>query len=162
MIGALQRLVFTLFGRLPRPVRRRVVRTVAPSFTVGAICVIERSDGRIALIQQRYRERWGLPGGLLARGESPESAARREVREEIGVDIELVDEPVVVVDEGVRRVDVVFRAVPVPERGELDDVIPTSAEIRAVGWFAPDRLPDLQPETTSALGALERARRARE
>ena len=160
MLGALQRVAFTLFGRLPRRVRVRLVRTIAPSFTVGSICVIERTDGRIALIQQRYRKRWGLPGGLLARGESPDAAARREVREEIGIEVDLVGEPVVVVESDVRRVDVVFRAVAVAEDPGLDDLVPTSAEIRSVGWFAPDRLPELQPETGTALDALERARRA--
>src|SRR5699024_3404352 len=87
-----------LYRRFPPGARRRLVRLVAPSFTVGAICVIERRDGAILLIRHAYRDRWGLPGGLLNRAESPADAARREVVEEIGVPVELLGEAVPVVD----------------------------------------------------------------
>ena len=54
-----------------------VVRRVAPSFTVGAMCIIERADGRVLLIRHLYRKRWGVPGGLLERRETPADAAPR-------------------------------------------------------------------------------------
>jgi 8-oxo-dGTP diphosphatase len=151
VIARLHGVLLSVFGRLPRVVRRRIVRTIAPSFTVGAICVIERGDGHVVLIRQRYRNHWGLPGGLLARGESPEDAARREVREEIGLDVRLIGEPAVVVDADLRRVDVVFRAEP------LDTAVAmgcTSVEIVAAEWHPLVRLPELQPETRSAIVAL--------
>lgn len=154
MIAAVHRLLLGVFGRLPRRVRRRIVGTLTPSYTVGAICVIERADGRIALIQHRYRNRWGLPGGLLARREDARDAARREVSEEIGIDVELLGEARVVVEPAVRRVDVVFRARPVDDEALVS---PTSPEIVAVEWFEPDALPDLQDETAVALATLGRA-----
>jgi len=49
------------------------------------------SEGEASyLLQQRSRlvdngGRWGIPGGAIQEGESPESAARRETKEEIGV-----------------------------------------------------------------------------
>jgi ADP-ribose pyrophosphatase len=50
--------------------------------------IAENRDGRIALLRQyRHGVRrigLGLPGGKLDRGETPEAAARRELREEIG------------------------------------------------------------------------------
>ena len=141
-----------VFGKLPAPLRRRIVAFVAPSFTVGAICVIEHDD-RIVMIRQRYRNRWGLPGGLLARGEEPADAARREVREEIGIDVGLLGDPFVVVEPGVRRVDLIYRARPL---GSVEGVRPTSPEILAAEWFGLDELPDLQPETLTALAVLGR------
>ncbi|MBK5223538.1 MAG: NUDIX hydrolase [Acidimicrobiia bacterium] len=152
----LHRLLLAGFSRLPAPVRRRLVRWGSPSYTVGAICRIERADGRVLLIEQRYRRRWGLPGGLLARGERADDAVRREVREEVGLEIELIGEPLVVVDPAPRRVDVVFRAVPQSNAG-LDDLEPCSPEIASVRWFRPDDLPDLQPETAGALSVLDAA-----
>jgi 8-oxo-dGTP diphosphatase len=142
-----------VFRRLPVRLRRRIVRTLAPSFTVGSICVIERADAAVLLVHQSYRNRWGIPGGLLQRGETPEDGARREVLEEVGLRIELVGEPAVVVAPAPHRVDVVYRARLAP--GE-DPVAarPCSPEILEVGWFATDALPDLQAETTSALEAL--------
>lgn len=44
----------------------------------------------VALISVGARARWQLPKGLVGRGESPESAALREVREEAGVACELL------------------------------------------------------------------------
>lgn len=41
---------------------------------------------RVLLVHQTYRRRWTLPGGGVGRGEAPETAARREVAEELGID----------------------------------------------------------------------------
>jgi len=151
----LHRLALRVFGALPRPVRRLLVRVVAPSYSVGAICVIERADGRILLVRQTYRSNWGLPGGLLKRREAPADAVRREVAEEVGLNIELVGEPAVVVESDLQRVDVVYRARPAVG-ADPDGLQAGSAEIESWTWFAPEQLPELQPETASALMALAR------
>ena len=156
MIRRLHLFALRVFRRLPVWARRRVVRTLAPSFTVGAICLIERPDGALLLVRQSYRNRWGVPGGLVKRGEGPADAARREVLEEVGLEIELLGEPSVVVDPVPRRVDVVYRARPV--HGAGDEVTPTSPEITEARWFAPDQLPELQAETSAAIVALVRSR----
>lgn len=44
----------------------------------------------VALIRVGAKGRWQLPKGLVDEGESPETAALREVREEAGVDARLV------------------------------------------------------------------------
>ena len=157
MIRRLHLLALRVFRLLPVWARRRVVRTLAPSFTVGAICLIERADGALLLVRQSYRNRWGVPGGLLQRGERPADAARREVLEEIGLEIELLGEPSVVVEPVPRRVDVVFRARPVQGADEV--IVPRSPEITEARWFAPDQLPELQLETSTALVALARSGR---
>ena len=137
------------FGRLPRRVRRTLIHWGAPSFNVGAICVIERDDGALLLVRQSYRDGWGAPGGLLRRGEDPAAGACREAQEEVGLLVGTRGEPTVIIDVRVRRVDVVFRcrvSPPVP-----DVVRPTSVEITDARWFAPDALPEMQKETAEAL-----------
>jgi 8-oxo-dGTP diphosphatase len=153
--GRLHRWALLVYKRLPTPLRRMVVRRVAPSFTVGAMCVIERGDGRVLLIRHLYRKRWGVPGGLLERHETPPDAARREVREEVGINVELLGEPAVNVDADPRRVDIVFRARPVND-ADADDVRPLSVEVLEARWFQPGELPELQFETALAMQALER------
>jgi 8-oxo-dGTP diphosphatase len=140
-------------------VRRAIVGALSPNYSVGAICVIERTDGRILLVRQTYRSNWGLPGGLLKRREAPAEAVRREVAEEIGLDIELLGEPAVVVESRLHRVDVVYRGRPAPG-ADPDAVRVGSPEIEAWSWFGPEQLPQLQPETASALIALARVGRA--
>ena len=51
-----------------------------------------KQDGRIevALISVGADDRWQLPKGLVDKGESTEDAAIREVREEAGIDTEIV------------------------------------------------------------------------
>jgi ADP-ribose pyrophosphatase YjhB (NUDIX family) len=152
----LHRLVLQLYRRLPRLGRRWIVRTMAPSYTVGAMCIIERSDGAVLLVRHSYRERWGVPGGLLKRREDSAVGALREVREEVGLDIELLGEPAVVVDAAPQRVDLVYRARPT-DGADLDAVRPRSVEIIETAWFPRTELPALQFETTSALMALARS-----
>lgn len=149
----MQRALLRVWRRVPRRVRQWIVRAVSPSFTVGAACVIERDDGSILLVRLAYRDKWGLPGGLLKRHEDVATCARREVCEEIGLDIDLVSEPAVVVDSRPQRVDVVFRARPT---AGVDPVSasPRSVEILEVGWFPAGDLPDLQHEAMTALIAL--------
>lgn len=159
MFVRLHRFALGLFRLLPVGLRRRVVRALSPKYTVGAMCLIERSDGRVLLVRQTYRNRWGLPGGLVARREPPADAARREVAEEVGLDVELVGEPAVVVEAAFQRVDVVFRARPAPG-ADPDALRISTAEIRTCEWFDPATLPELQTETASALVALARVARS--
>ncbi len=156
MDGFLHRCALRLYGRLPVGTRRQIVRAISPSFTVGAMCIIERDDGALLLVRHSYRDRWGVPGGLLQRGEDVETGARREVHEEVGLMIELLGEPAVVVDAAPQRVDVVFRCRPAPGT-DLSVMAPRSPEIVEARWFGPDELPELQFETASALVTLARA-----
>lgn len=156
MPDRIQRFLLRRWRRVPRRIRRWTVRLFAPSFTVGAVCVIERDDGAILLARLSYRNAWGLPGGLINRREDIASCARREVREETGLAIELVGEPAVVVDADPQRVDVVYRARPV-DGADPDSVEPRSPEVTDLRWFAAGSLPELQPEAVSALVALARS-----
>ena len=153
MVNRVQRALLRVWRHVPRPARRWLVRVGAPSYTVGAACVIERDDGSILLVRLSYREGWGLPGGLIERREDVADCARREVREEVDLAVELVGAPAVVVDSRPQRVDVVFRARPA-DGVDPDRARPASAEIREARWFPAHELPTLQHEAVSALLAL--------
>jgi len=144
------------YKRLPQAARLWVVRRATPSFHIGAICVVARADGHLLLVRQSYRRGgWGFPGGLLRRREEPADAARRELKEELGVDVDLDGLPVVVIDPEMRRVDVVFNARLAPGSTEPEGRA-HSPEIADARWFPADALPELLPEATSALIQLGR------
>ena len=147
---AVHRLVLHGFGVLPRGARRFLVRTLRPSWTAGVMAIVERSDGRWLMVRPVYRKGWALPGGLLDRGEHPERAIHRELREELGVMVVLEPDPWMVFDTVLRRLDVVFRARLAPGV-EADAVQVTTAELDDVGWFDPDHAPLLEEETSDVL-----------
>ncbi len=66
-------------------------RASRPKAVTAASVVFTGSDGRILLVQPAYgrSDRWNLPGGGIDSdlGEIPRAAARREVREELGLDL---------------------------------------------------------------------------
>jgi 8-oxo-dGTP diphosphatase len=52
----------------------------------AAGALIRDEQGRVLLVRPTYKEMWELPGGSLEPDESPLTACRRELREEIGFD----------------------------------------------------------------------------
>ena len=117
---------------LPGPVRERLVRATSPSYTLGSVCRIEH-DGRVLLVETEYRRGWGYPGGLVDRNEPPDVGARREVREEVGLHVELVGEPIVIIDSVNRLVDFLYRA-ELAAGVSMSDARAASVEITRVEW----------------------------
>jgi len=60
--------------------------SVVPSTTA----IVADDQGRIALVKRKDNELWALPGGGMELGESIEQGAVREVKEETGLDVEVV------------------------------------------------------------------------
>ena len=148
-LASFRRMGFVSFGHLPQPVRMWLIRRAAPSYTLGALAVIEH-DGKVLLAREASRSKWGLPGGLVERGESPPDAARREVLEEVGIDVELTGDERIVITTASRQVDATFAAV--LARGvTAHDARPTAVEILECAWFKRSALPPLQPITESVL-----------
>jgi ADP-ribose pyrophosphatase YjhB (NUDIX family) len=127
-----------LWRRLPKRWRRWGVLLTAARFTVTAAAVIVDEQGRVLLLQHRFRpgSGWGVPGGFLKAGEQPEAALRRELREEVGLEIENVEMSSIRTLTAYQQIEIVFRC---RAQGEAT---PRSLEIRRAEWFAWERLPE--------------------
>ncbi|MGW2153996.1 NUDIX domain-containing protein [Nonomuraea sp. NPDC001699] len=56
---------------------------------VGADVLIRDALGRILLVNPSYKPDWDLPGGMAEANEPPVAAAQRELKEELGLDLEI-------------------------------------------------------------------------
>jgi len=64
-----------LYWRLVRPVTR------------GVRAIVVSQDEKILLVKHTYQEGWFLPGGKVGRSEDDENALRRELYEELGIQL---------------------------------------------------------------------------
>lgn len=109
---------------------------VSPMVWVVAVAPIA-TDGRV-LLQRRRLDRahgglWEFPGGKIEPGESPEAAARREIAEELGVDLDVRDlHPVSFASDPPH---IVLLYICREWRGE-----PRCLDAEEIAWFAPEAL----------------------
>jgi 8-oxo-dGTP diphosphatase len=136
---------------LPPRVRRWSMRVTHARFTVTAGALIFNDAGEVLLLKHRFRagSGWGLPGGFLEAGEQPLEALKRELREEIGLELEEVEVFAARSFKRPRQVEVLFRC-----RANAD-VKPRTMEVERAGWFSLRSLPDGLPKDQRTL--VERA-----
>ncbi|MGA4843727.1 NUDIX domain-containing protein [Streptomyces sp. G45] len=65
--------------------------TAAPPLAASAGAFITDERGDVLMVKPEYTEYWNLPGGHVDGEESPSVACAREVRRELGLDIEVRD-----------------------------------------------------------------------
>ncbi len=106
-----------------------------------AVTVIIEREGRILLGKRagwtRSPGKWSFPAGFVERGEVVETAAIREVREEVGLAIEVGPLLGVLSETGEPVALLVYPATSVVGEPVASD------DLTEIGWFALDGLPDL-------------------
>lgn len=113
--------------------------------TLAAAVVLLDDQSRALLIRQNYGAGlWGIPGGAVEPGESPQEAAVREAREETGLEVEL-EYLVGVYCLRPERLGLRFVFKAHVSDGELQQ-FPT-AEISGARWWPIDHLPANMTET---------------
>lgn len=128
---------------------------------VGA--VVTDPAGRVLLCQQSQGHRlWGLPGGKIRSGESPVAATVRDIREETGMETEIIDLV------GIYQLTGDASGEDLPDvlmhvfRGRADSgeaTVNAPGRICRLSWHDPDDLPE--PMTATTRSAIADATAAR-
>lgn len=123
-----------------------------PLILPGTSVLILNPAGQVLLVERTDVDGWGLPGGLMEPGESFEEVGRREVREELGIEmgpmslLEVFSGPEMYFryDHGDEIYNVT--AVYITTTEQSSEIAPD--EIRTARFFAPEDFPDdiLAPE----------------
>tara|TARA_B100001123_G_scaffold84114_1_gene96323 strand:+ start:1292 stop:1687 length:396 start_codon:yes stop_codon:yes gene_type:complete len=104
--------------------------------------ILQRRDGKI-LAAQRARNahlplKWEFPGGKVDEGEDPERCIVRELQEELGVTVEIIDR----MEPNVHHYDEKSVRL-IPFWCDITQGHPTSLEHEQIEWISPDRLDTL-------------------
>ena len=127
----------------------------ANSLVVAVAAIVRNESGHVLMIERTDNGLWAIPGGAQDIGETTREAAVREVYEETGIQTDVTgvvgiySDPrhVIAYDDGEVRQEfsIVFHAVPIG--GELRN----SSESRRVHWIAPERIDDLDIQSSMRL-----------
>ena len=140
-------LLARLWKLTPRKLRRLSMRVVHTRFTVTAGAVVVDDRARVLLLKHRFRggSGWGIPGGFVELGEQPHEAIKRELCEEVGLNVTDVQIIGARAFGHAKQVEILFKC------RALGDADPRSGEIRTAEWFSLDNLPDGLPKDQARL-----------
>lgn len=126
-----------LWQLIPDMLQWWIIWLLRPKLFVGVSGVVLNEAGEVLLLRHRFHHRspWGLPGGLLERGENLVECWQREVKEETNLTV-AVDR---LVAQRTTRLNIDFILQGRVTGGEM---ILDSTEILDAGYFPPDALPD--------------------
>ncbi|MBF6236648.1 NUDIX domain-containing protein [Nocardia otitidiscaviarum] len=117
------------------------------SIKVAVSALVRDESGRILMIHRTDNDMYSIPGGGLEAGETVSEAVVREVKEETGIDVDIVKmigvfsnpDHVIAYDDGEVRQEFSICFIAKPTGGELR----TSSESKDVKWVAVENLSDL-------------------
>ena len=139
MTSIKQRLL-SFFRHSPRliAIGYAIWRRFQAKYSIGAVGVVINSEGRVLLVEHALHPKyiWGLPGGWVGRNENPAAAVRRELREELSLDVEI--ETLLLAETPFKNhLDLIYLCRANSEIGAL------SYELLSYRWFVPNELPKI-------------------
>lgn len=115
-----------------------VMRLLQPRVTVGVVGLVYNNKNEILLVEHVFHAEtpWGLPGGWIGAKEPPEECVKREIMEELHLEIDVID--ILLVERTLKNhLDFAYLCRPKGKVGEL------SFELLDYAWYDPENIPPL-------------------
>src|SRR5687767_7763004 len=118
---------------------RKIMRAFQGRYTAGVVGVVLNQQGEVLVVEHVFHPDcpWGLPGGWLGWRESPAGGVQRELKEETGLDIEIIKPLLVELGYSNTHLDIAFLCTAENESVSL------SSELLSHRWVHPDQMPSL-------------------
>ncbi len=133
-------------------IARTLFRITQARFSAGVVGVVLNRQSQVLLVEHLFHPRtpWGLPGGWLEPGEDPARALDRELGEELGITIEIIQPLLIKTGHYFRNhLDIAYLC------RSLDDVRWVSSELRDYRWQEVEHLPALAPFHQASIDAWQ-------
>lgn len=132
-----KRLLASAWRGAPSSLRRLSVRFTNTRFTITVAGIVFNQKGEVLLLKHLFRpgSGWGIPGGFLEADEQPDDALRRELREEIRLEVDELRIFTVRSFRTARQVEIVFLG------QTMQEARPHGAEVERAAWFSIASLP---------------------
>jgi 8-oxo-dGTP diphosphatase len=146
-------------NRLGLSARSRLRKTVSARTPIPVVCAVIERGGRVLIAQRPPGKhlplQWEFAGGKVEPDEAPEAAIVREIREELGCQIEIVH-PLPAFQHDYKTV--VIEMIPFLARLSTGSAEPVAHEHVALAWVAPEALQDhaLAPADLPVVAAYRR------
>jgi 8-oxo-dGTP diphosphatase len=112
-----------------------------PRYSVGVMGAVLNTEGQLLLAEHVFHPHmpWALPGGWVGRNEAPDDGLRRELHEEMGLEVDIMH--VLDIRQGIRRMhlDIAYLCY---ARSEVTHIC---SELISYRWCSIDDLPPLTP-----------------
>jgi len=132
----------SVFQVTPKTLRRWFSRFSNTRFIVTAGAIVLDEQDRLLLLKHVFRagSGWGIPGGFVQAGEQPEEAVRRELREEVGLELAEAELVFLRTLKRIRQIEIIFSC------RAFGKARPRSVEVEQAAWFRLSELPDTLSE----------------
>ena len=121
------------------------LRALIAPVVFGVTALAQDKDGRVLLVRHTYQPGWLLPGGGVARGELPEAAVIRELKEEVGFIRGGNPELIRIYN---RKAGWATNVTALYRVREVEIQFRRNLEIREAAFYLPNALPDGTPSAT--------------
>jgi 8-oxo-dGTP pyrophosphatase MutT (NUDIX family) len=113
-------------------------RFIQPKYSIGVVGVVLNDNHEVLIVEHVFhpRQPWGLPGGWIGHNEDPSKTIKRELQEELGLDVQ-VQKLLLTMRTQYNHLDMAYLCIPDTTISKI------SYELLGYRWCERHKLPDL-------------------